>query len=288
MTNPRRKVLLQLDSDLHPSSFDALVAIDAGVDVLLPYGQVAVSDVTPLVHGAIFTRGVKDLHSTAIFVGGSSIATGEALYQAVAEAFVGPMQVSVMLDSNGANSTSVAAILCVLRHLPLEGRRVLVLAATGSVGKRVSQLAVQCGAHVTCHSRSMEKLQRLQTEIPSIQIQTADDIAGWNETLRGAEVVFACGAAGVELLDSDACTHLHEAHVLVDLNAVPPRGLACVEPMHNGALVNGKVCYGALGVGGLKMKVHRLGLQRLFQTPPCRLDLQELFDLAKQQSASLS
>ena len=34
-------------------------------------------------HGAIFTRGPKDLHNTAIFIGGTDMAAGERLLEAV-------------------------------------------------------------------------------------------------------------------------------------------------------------------------------------------------------------
>ncbi|MFN5951616.1 MAG: methylene-tetrahydromethanopterin dehydrogenase N-terminal domain-containing protein, partial [Pirellulaceae bacterium] len=51
----KKSVLLQLDPDIQASSFDALVAIDAGVDVLLSRSGVQESHVASLVHGMIFT-----------------------------------------------------------------------------------------------------------------------------------------------------------------------------------------------------------------------------------------
>ena len=60
------------DSDTQPSSFDSVVAIDAGVDQLLRYSQVEVDGVVHS-HGAMFTRGGDDLR-TAIFIGGSRVA----------------------------------------------------------------------------------------------------------------------------------------------------------------------------------------------------------------------
>ena len=62
------KVLIQLDPDEHASVFDAVVAVDAGVDHLLQYHGVSPDQVQGLVHGAMFTRGPKDLHNTAVFV----------------------------------------------------------------------------------------------------------------------------------------------------------------------------------------------------------------------------
>ncbi|WP_375314972.1 methylene-tetrahydromethanopterin dehydrogenase N-terminal domain-containing protein [Schlesneria sp. DSM 10557] len=60
-----------------PSSFDRVVAVDAGVDELFSYGGVTPDNVETLVHGAIFTRKPSDLVNTAIFVGGSNVAAGE-------------------------------------------------------------------------------------------------------------------------------------------------------------------------------------------------------------------
>ena len=69
-----KHILIQLDCDPQPSTFDAVVAIDAGADVLLRHGGVTPETVEPLVHGAMFTRGGVDLKATAIFIGGSDAA----------------------------------------------------------------------------------------------------------------------------------------------------------------------------------------------------------------------
>ena len=133
----KRTVLLQLDADPQPSVFDAVVAVDAGVDVLLRHGNVRPESVRDLVYGAIFTRGVEDLHRTAIFVGGSDMAAAEAIVEAVRQTFLGPMRVSVMIDANGANTTAAAAVLAARSYVSLERTTALVLASTGPVGQRV-------------------------------------------------------------------------------------------------------------------------------------------------------
>ena len=104
------RILLQLDTDPHPSSFDSVVAIDSGVDHLLQYGNVQAESVTSLVHGAMFTRGGEDLSQTAIFIGGSNVHTAEELMKSVSKVFFGPVRVSVMLDANGCNTTAAAAV----------------------------------------------------------------------------------------------------------------------------------------------------------------------------------
>ncbi len=69
-----KSILVQFDTDVQPSVFDRVVAVDSGVEQLFAYGGVTPETVESLVHGAIFTRGVHDLSSTAIFVGGSDVA----------------------------------------------------------------------------------------------------------------------------------------------------------------------------------------------------------------------
>ena len=75
----KRKILVQLDSDPQPSVFDRVVAVDAGVEELFSYGNVLLDQVRGLVHGAIFTRGPKDLNRTALFIGGSDVGAGEKM-----------------------------------------------------------------------------------------------------------------------------------------------------------------------------------------------------------------
>src|SRR3954468_4071952 len=84
----KRTILIQLDSDPHPSVFDRVVAIDAGADEVFSYGGVTPEQVEGLVHGAIFTRGGDDLKRTALFVGGSDVAAGERLLAEAVKAMI--------------------------------------------------------------------------------------------------------------------------------------------------------------------------------------------------------
>ena len=106
-----KTILIQLDCDPQPSTFDAVVAVDAGADVLLRHGGVTPATVEPLVHGAMFTRGGADLASTAIFIGGSDVAAAEAVAAKVRATFFGPVRVGVLVDPNGANTTASAAVI---------------------------------------------------------------------------------------------------------------------------------------------------------------------------------
>ena len=71
------------------------------------------------------------------------------------------MRVSVMLDSNGANTTAAAAVLCAKKHVATaRTHRVTVLGATGSVGRRVVRLLAREGAIVRVASRQKARSTR--------------------------------------------------------------------------------------------------------------------------------
>ena len=122
-----KKILIQLDSDESSSVFDAITAYDAGVDHILQYGNIIPDHVRDLVFGAMFTRGEDDLKNSAVFIGGSNVTTGETILKAVTESFFGPVSVSVMLDSNGCNTTAVAAVRKILSVGSVKGKKIVIL-----------------------------------------------------------------------------------------------------------------------------------------------------------------
>jgi len=279
------KILIQLDSDSLASVFDAVVAVDSSVDTLLQYRNIEPVDVRDLVHGAMFTRGPQDLHQTAIFIGGSDVAAGEALLKKVTECFFGPMRVSVLLDANGANTTAAAAVLMAGRHVELKGATAVVLAGTGPVGQRAARLLAREGAKVRIASRALARsqatCQAIEQVVNSAQVapvQTASP-AETSAAVEGAQIIIAAGAAGVELLSAAALEKCTSAKVAIDLNAVPPAGIGGIQVMDKDVDRRGIACYGAIGVGGTKMKIHKAAIQRLFERNDQVLDAEEIFQL---------
>lgn len=286
MTKPR--ILVQLDTDPQPSVFDSVVAVDAGAEQLLRHGGVQTSQVRELVYGAMFTRGVDDLHRTAVFIGGSDVSAGEALLAEAQQAFFGPMRVSVMLDSNGANTTAAAAVLVAGKHRPLAGADAVVLAATGPVGSRVVRLLALEGARVRVASRKLERAEAVcqavqnrttDAELSALEIRSPDQVAA---ALAAAHVVIAAGAPGIELATAAARAGSQSLQVAIDLSAVPPTGLAGIELTDCGAQRDGAVCYGAIGVGGTKMKIHKAAIRRLFKARDLVLDAEEIFRIGQE------
>lgn len=273
---------------MKPSVFDAVVAIDAGVDHLLQYSDVSPDEVRGLVHGAMYTRGPADLHQTAIFVGGSDVAAGEAVAKAAQDTLFDPFRVSIMLDSNGANSTAAAAVLCATKHVSLAKSTALVMAATGSVGQRVCRILANAGSHVLVASRSIERsqdcVQRLianGVRADHLRAISSIDPSVLQEALSTCSMVFGCGAAGAQLLRAEQLAAATSLQVAIDLNAVPPAGIQGIELMDKGTRRGTRFDYGAIGVGGLKMKIHKASIASLFQSNQRFLDCQEMLDIGQ-------
>ena len=280
-----RKLLLQLDTSPHPSVFDRIVGYDGGADVVMSYGGVTPETVRDLVHGAIFTRGPKDLHNTAIFVGGTDMAAGERLLKAVRKSFFGPFTVSVMLDSNGSNTTAVAAVAKLLQAAGTgEGRRAVVTAGTGPVGLRASGLLAKAGVSVTLTSRrpvdpaSVESLkERFGGQIAHAVMADGAQVVS---VLEGATMLLNAGPAGVTLVPKSAWSGRGGLRAAADLNAVPPLGIEGIEVTDNAVDREGVTVFGALGVGNLKMKIHKACIARLFERNDLVLDVETIAEVA--------
>jgi hypothetical protein len=283
-----RKLLLQLDTSSRPSVFDRIVGLDGGADEVMSYGGITESSVRDLVHGAIFTRGPKDLHHTAIFIGGTDMAAGERLLAAVLESFFGPMRVSVMLDSNGSNTTAVAAVSKLRAACSpdgsVTGRRAVVAAGTGPVGQRAAGLLAGAGADVVITSRrgadpkTVESLRRRFGG--AVHAATMADPSQAAAVLEGAELVLSAGPAGVRLVPREAWAG-RGLRAVADLNAVPPSGVEGIEATDSGVERDGVTAFGALGVGSLKMKIHKACVARLFEQNDLVLDAETIAEVAR-------
>ncbi len=290
-----RKLLLQFDSSPHPSVFDRVVAYDGGADEVLSYGGVTEESVRDLVHGAIFTRGPKDLHHTAIFIGGTDMEAGQRLLRKVTKTFFGPMRVSVMLDSNGSNTTAVAAVARLQQAVgDMTGLRALVTAGSGPVGMRAAGLLARLGATVTVTSRRAgdgaiaAAIQTRFTEsVPAGAIREVAmaDASQAASALEGMHMVLNAGPAGACLIPKAAWAGRPGLRAAADLNAVPPLGIEGVEVMDNAVERDGAVVFGALGVGGLKMKIHKACIARLFERNDLVLDAETIAEVARDLAA---
>jgi methylenetetrahydrofolate/methylenetetrahydromethanopterin dehydrogenase (NADP+) len=288
MAPPMRKLLLQLDSSRLPSVFDQVVAYDAAADVVMSYGGVTEGDVRDLIHGCIFTRGPKDLHNTAVWIGGNNMSAGEQLLAMAQDALFPPLSVSIMLDSNGSNTTAVAAVVKIEQALGnLKGKKVLILAGTGPVGQRAAGLLAKDGAQVIITSRKPEQGEKARQFISArfdvhVEAVTLNDPSRLPELCQGVEVLLNSGPAGVQMVPKSAWTGVKTLKIAVDLNAVPPLGIEGVDVNDAGVKKNGVIVFGAFGVGNFKTKLHKACVVKLFERNDLVLDAETIADIARE------
>jgi hypothetical protein len=282
-----KKILIQLDHDKFASVFDAITAYDAGIDQVLQYGGVPEEQVRDLVYGAMFTRGGDDLKNSAVFIGGSDVTKAEKLMKVTTGAFFGPVRVSVMFDANGCNTTAAAAVRKIVTAGGIKGQKVVILGGTGPVGMRAAVLLAGEGTQVALTSRSLKKAEnvcnsikdRFGVEVTPVAVQNFEDI---RNTLSGAYAALCAGAAGITMLPESIWLAHPNLRILADVNAVPPLGIENTKPHWNMKEVDGKIIVGALGIGGLKMKIHRDCLSRLFKQNDLVFDVKEIYEIAKE------
>lgn len=281
-----KKLLFQLDTDPYPSAFDTVVAYDGGADHVTGYGNVTPQNVGMLVDGTIFTRAPKEKKYTAIFVGGSNMAAGQELLKAVKKKFFANFRVSIMLDSNGSNTTAAAGVAMLTRSGSVAGKRAVVLAGTGPVGLRAAALLAKEGLSVSLTSRKRERAENACLQIKerfgvSVSPIEAVDNTTRGASLKGAHIVFAAGAAGAQLLEETHWQNNPSIELMADANATPPLGIAGVDMMDKAANRHGKTVYGAIGFGGLKLQVHRSCIGKLFDSDNQIFDAEEIYAIAK-------
>jgi len=286
-----KRILLQLDTEEHPSPFDAIVAHDADVDVLLSHGNVKPEDARALAQDAFFTRGPDDLKNTAIWVGGKQVAAGEEVFAEVQKAFFGPFKVSVMLDSNGCNTTAATTIARIARDYDVDGKRAVVL-GLGSVGLRSAVLLQKEGCEVVMAAlpsdlfgderpyrrpRGLDAAEKL-----GLDTREPKDRSELEATLDGVQVALSAGPAGIEVLREDFWSEHPSIELLADYNAADPLGLEGTEATDDLVDYDGKLVLGALAIGGPKMKVHKTCIRRMFESNDKVFDTDTVYEVAKE------
>lgn len=280
-----KKLLYHFDTDQIASVFDSVVAYDGGADHVTQLAGVTEHNCKGLVEGAIYTRAPKDKKNTAIFIGGSDLEAGEKLFQAVQTQFFQNFRVSVMLDSNGCNTTAAAGVALLDTATPLQDKTAVVLAGTGPVGQRAAVLLAKNGARVHLTSRQQERSARVCEELErrfgvTLSPLQADDADTIDAALEGAHIVFAAGKAGVQLLEARQWQHHPTLELLADVNTAPPLGLEGIDMMDKNTPRFDKGIFGGIGIGALKLKLHRACIAKLFESNDQLLDVEKIYRIA--------
>ena len=291
-------ILHMLTTAKNLSPFDVNMAMDAGWISAVPYINVEPSEVRGLVQDAIFSRSPKGLLRTGIFIGGRDTKQAMDMLKIAKNAMVPPFEVSVFADPSGAFTTAAGMVAAVEKELAdkfgttLAGKNILALGGTGPVGQAAAVISAQAGAHVRIIGRQLDKAERT-AELCSqefgdgkITISAGAD-ADKAEYMQTADVVFATGAAGIELLSAELIAQAPQLKVAADVNAVPPAGIAGVDAFDNGkpiaGSISGAVGIGALAIGNIKYQAQSRLLKKMLESDkPLYLHFEHAFEVARE------
>jgi hypothetical protein len=160
----------------------------------------------------------------------------------------------------------------------------VVTAGTGPVGLRAAGLLAKAGAEVTITSRraaNASTIEGLRQRFGgSVRAMVLPDSTGAAAALEGASLLLNTGPAGVRVVPREAWAGRSGLRAAADLNAVPPLGIEGVEVTDHAVERDGVVVFGALGVGNLKMKIHKACIARLFERNDFVLDAETIADVA--------
>lgn len=280
-----KKLLYHFDTDPIPSVFDSVVAYDGGADHVTQLGSITPDNCYSLVEGAIYTRAPKNKKNTALFIGGSDLAAGQALFESVKNIFFQNFRVSIMLDSNGCNTTAAAGVALISNAIDVKGKTAVVLAGTGPVGQRAAVMLALNGADVRLTSRKLERsqqscqLMKEKFDVDLTAMEAADDTS-IAQALDDAHIVFGAGKTGIQLLTADQWQNHPTLEILADVNTAPPLGFEGIDMMDKNQDRFGKKIFGGIGIGALKLQLHRACIARLFESNDLVLDAKEVLTTA--------
>ena len=218
------------------------------------------------------------------------MAAGQLLLQAVKSRFFANFRVSVMFDSNGSNTTAAAAVAKLAKSTSIRGKRAVVLAGTGPVGQRAATfLAMEGASEVIITSRSLAQAENICKDINTnfgirLTPAAAADFGSRATIIQQAQIVISTGAAGVELLKEPHWRDQPILEIIADANTTPPLGIGGIEMQDRGVVRHGKITWGALGFGSLKLALQRACIARLFEQNDLILDAEEIFITAKEMA----
>jgi methylene-tetrahydromethanopterin dehydrogenase len=248
------------------------------------------------VQDAIFSRGPEGIKRTAMFIGGKRAIEALDMMDRAKKAMVPPFEVSVFADPAGSFTTAAAMVACAKKALRtkfdtgLKGKLVVVFGGTGVVGFASAVIAAIDGAQPSIVGYDgPERVRKLAVEANqrfAVNIGYADGSTEGQkaELVREAEVIFAAGPAGRQLLSHDQIKQAKRLLVVADVNAVPPAGVEGVGVNDDAKPLAGTkaVGIGALAVGNIKYKTEAGLFDAMIKSEkPVYLDFREAYDLAQ-------
>ena len=290
-----QRILYILVPDTNISPFDVTMAADAGYTQILPFTGVKTEDVTGLVQDSIFCRPPGRFNDTGIFLGGKDVHMATDMFLNAKKAMVGPFQVAVFVDPNGAYTTSASIVALVEQAMlkktgaSLKGRSIAVFGA-GPVGLSAAVLAAQQGAETTICQLTADDdekaakrfCQRYNVDVSWASAQTHPEKI---DVIKNKDIIICAAKAGIRILDKEVLEHGEKLHVVADTNAVPPTGVEGIDANDKFTPIEmGKASFwgiGSMAIGNLKYKTQYGMLLKMQQSEKAALlDFKECFEFA--------
>lgn len=281
----------------HMSPFDVNMAADAGYDVLATYQGVTPDEVRGLVQDAIFSRSPANAVRQGVFLAGKNAIVALDMMKTVTDSFVPPFEINVFADPAGSFTTAAGMVACAEKLLKdrfgtdLKGKRVVIYGGTGVVAFSAAVIAALEGASVVITGYDgLKRVTGIAADMKTrfgVDVEAADGSSAERnlEAAKGAEIIFAAGPAGVQILNEEQVRSVSTLLVAADVNAVPPPGIAGIDVMANGEAIPGTaraLALGALAIGNVKYQAQHLLLRRMITTDkPLALDFRHAFAEAR-------
>ena len=194
-----------------------------------------------------------------------------------------------MLDSNGCNTTAAAGVALLNQATSLKGKTAVVLAGTGPVGQRAAVLLAISGANVRLTSRRQSRsveacddmMKRFDVELTPI---LANDVDTTNAALDGAHVVFSAAKSGIQLLSASQWQDHPSLELIADVGTSQILGFEGINVMDKNTERFDKRIFGGIGIGALKLKLHRACIAKLFESNDQTLDAEAIYKIAQQMT----
>ena len=293
----KKSILHLITATKNASPFDVNMAYDAGYDQIMPYTNVALSEVAGLSQDVIFSRSPSGVKREAIFIGGRDIDLAMQMLEASKKAMFAPFECSIFADPSGAFTTAAAMIAKLEFHLKkqfnedLTGKTLSVFGANGPVGGCAAIIAAQQGAIVQLVT--YKSVTDLVAKVNSwnvkykINLQVVDGTTeqAKQQVLANADLVICAAAAGVQVISQGHLQVAKKLKVLADVNAVPPLAVQGLAVDSDGAVIEGSRAFGigALAIGQLKyLTQQQLLKQMLMAEKPQVLEFMSAFKLARE------
>lgn len=293
----KKSILHLITAAKNASPFDVNMAYDAGYDQIIPYTNVALSEVAGLSQDVIFSRSPSGVKREAIFIGGRDIDLAMQMLEASKKAMFAPFECSIFADPSGAFTTAAAMIAKLEFHLKkqfnedLTGKTLSVFGANGPVGGCAAIIAAQQGAIVQLVTH--KSVTDLVTKVNGwnvkyqINLQVVDGTTeqAKQQVLANADLVICAAAAGVQVISQGHLQVAKKLKVLADVNAVPPLAVQGVAVGSDGVVIEGSQAFGigALAIGQLKyLTQQQLLKDMLMAEKPQALEFMSAFKLARE------